>query len=117
MHKVPTNAHAIVARISHMTFSAPLRHEIEAIENLRALASETWWPGGARRRRIRRHRFHHIEAGRALRKLSPSSRMSPEWPALCRLRDMGRAAAQAWLNQNFGLLGRRSTVDLAAKFL
>ena len=123
--KVPKNARAIIARINHMTFGAPLQREIEAIEQLRALARDGWggrwawgWSwGSARRRRLRRHRFHHIAAGAAVRKLGPGSRLTPEWQVLCRLRDLGRAAAQTWLNQNAESLGRRSSVDLAAKFL
>lgn len=115
--KVPTDARAIIARVNHLTFGAPLKREIEAIQHLRALAAEGWAPGNGRRRRIRRHRFHHIAAGSQIRKLGPGSRLTPEWLVLCRLRDLGRAAAQAWLNQNLEDLGRRSTVDLAAKFL
>ena len=115
--KVPKNARAIIARINHLTFGAPLQREIEAIEHLRAVAGEGWAFGSARRRRLRRHRFHHIAAGAAVRKLGPGSRLTPEWQVLCRLRDMGRAAAQAWLNQNHEAIGRRSTVDLTAKFL
>ena len=115
--KVPTNARAIIARVNHLTFSAPLKREIETIEHLRGLAREGWPLVGARRRRIHRHRFHHIEAGPQVRKLGPGSRLSPEWPVLCKLRDLGRTAAQTWLNQNLEGLGRHSTVDLAAKFL
>ena len=115
--KVPKNARAIIARVNHLTFGAPLQREIETIARLREVAGEGWALGSRRRRRIRRHRFHHIAAGPAVRKLGSGSRLTPEWQVLCRLRDMGRASAQAWLNQNHDALGARSTVDLAARFL
>jgi NTE family protein len=125
MAKVPTDARAIIARVNHLTFSGPLKHEVETIERLRGLAADggvLGGPlgralGGARRRRIHRHRFHHIAAGPPTRKLGAGSRLNPDWALLCRLRDMGRGAAEAWLRQNADALGRRSTVDLAAKFL
>jgi NTE family protein len=114
---VPTNARAIIARVNRLTFNQPLRREVETIEHLRALAADGWVVGGTLRKRIGRHRFHHIEAGDLSRELGHSSRLSPEWDLLCRLRDMGRAAAEAWLKRNLGAVGDRSTVDLAAKFL
>ncbi len=119
--EVPTDARAIIARVSRLTFGAPLQREIQAIERLRALAAEGWTLdltlGGSRRRRIRAHRFHHIGTGRPVRKLGAGSRLTPNWPMLCRLRDLGRSAAETWLRQHFDALGTRSSVDLTAKFL
>ena len=119
--QVPTDAPAIISRVSRLTFGAPLQREIEAIERLRDLAVQGWTldlgSGGDRRRRIRAHRFHHIGAGRRVRHMGADSRMTPNWPMLCRLRDLGRNAAETWLRQNFDALGRRSSVDLTAEFL
>ncbi len=118
--QVPSDARAIIARVNRMTFAGPLRREIEAIEHLRGLYADGWnlnLGGGARRRRLRGHRFHHIDGGRAIRKMGAGSSMTPEWPVLCRLRDLGRHAAETWLRQHFEALGARSSVDLAAKFL
>lgn len=114
---LPTNARAIIARINRITFNAALRREVELIEHLRALASEGFALGGPLRRRIRRHRFHHIEAGNLDRAFGHSSRLHPDWDLLCHLRDLGRSTAESWLRRHYSAIGRRSTVDLAAKFL
>ena len=115
--QVPTSASAIARRLGSLAFNAPLRREIEMIERWRALAGEGVTIGGRRQRRLRRHRFHLIEAGAATADLAPASKLYPVWPLLEKLRDRGRAAAGAWLDRHGGALGTRSTVDLAARFL
>ena len=114
--EVPTTARAIIARINRITFNAPLRREVELIERLRDLAGDGFTVGG-HSRRLRRHRFHHIEARNLSRDLGSASKLHPDWGMLCRLRDRGRTAADAWLRRNLSAVGDRSTVDLAAKFL
>ncbi len=115
--QVPTSASEIARRLGTLAFNAPLRREIEMIERWRALSGEGVTLGGRRQRRLRRHRFHLIEAGDATRDLAPASKLYPVWPLLEKLRDLGRAAASAWLGLNADALGSRSTVDLAARFL
>jgi len=114
---VPTSASAIARRLGSLAFNAPLRREIEMIERWRALAGEGVTLGGRRQRRLRRHRFHLIEAGAATADLAPASKLYPVWPLLEKLRDRGRAAAIAWLDRHGGALGTRATVDLWARFL
>jgi NTE family protein len=115
--QVPTSASAIARRLGSLAFNAPLRREIEMIERWRGLAGEGVTLGGRRQRRLRRHRFHLIEAGAATADLAPASRLYPVWPLVEKLRDRGRAAAGAWLDCYGGALGVRSTVDLTARFL
>jgi NTE family protein len=115
--QVPTSASEIARRLGSLAFNAPLRREVELIERWRAIAGEGLTLGGRRQRRLRRHRFHLIEAGAATADLAPASKLYPVWPLLEKLRDLGRAAAAAWLDLNAGALGARSTVDLAARFL
>ena len=43
--------------------------------------------------------------------------MNAEWKFLMHLRDLGRAAAAGWLEENHAALGERSTVDLVADYL
>jgi NTE family protein len=115
--QVPTSASEIAHRLGALAFNAPLRREIELIERWRSLSSEGVTLGGRRHRRLRRHRFHLIEAGDATGGLAPASKLYPVWPLLEKLRDRGRAAASAWLDLHAAALGTRSTVDLAARFL
>jgi NTE family protein len=115
--QVPTSASEIARRLGSLAFNAPLRREIELIEHWRSLSGEGVTFGSRRQRRLRRHRFHLIEAGDATGNLAPASKLYPVWPLLEKLRDLGRAAASTWLDLNRGALGSRSTVDLAARFL
>ena len=115
--QVPTSASAIARRLGSLAFNAPLRREIEMIEHWRALSGEGVAFGSRRQRRLRRHRFHLIEAGDATADLAPASKLYPVWSLLEKLRDLGRAAASAWLDRHADALGTRSTVDLAARFL
>ena len=87
------------------------------IEHWRSLSGEGVTFGSRRQRRLRRHRFHLIEAGDATADLAPASKLYPVWSLLEKLRDLGRAAASAWLDRYADALGARSTVDLAARFL
>ena len=114
---LPTKAPEILGRLNRIVFNAPLRREIELIEQSRLLAREGVAFGGRQRRRMARHRFHHIEAARVTADLDPVSKLTPDWGFVCHLRDAGREAAEAWLRKHFAMVGRRSTVDLAAKFL
>jgi len=115
--QVPTSASEIAHRLGALAFNAPLRREIELIERWRSLSNEGVTLGSRRHRRLRRHRFHLIEAGEATGDLAPASKLYPVWPLLEKLRDRGRAAAAAWLDEYAQALGARSTVDLAARFL
>ncbi len=113
---VPTDAQEIAARISRIVFNEPLRREVELIAQCREVANEGIAIGGRLRRRIRGHRFHHIEAASYTEKLGHGSKMSPDWGMLSHLFDCGRAAADGWLKKHYSSVGRRHTVDLTAKF-
>ncbi len=115
-NSVPTNAQEITERINRIVFNEPLRREVELIAQCREVANEGIAFGGRLRRRIRRHRFHHIEAARYTEKLRHGSKMSPDWKMLSHLFDCGRAAAEAWLKKHYSSVGRCQTVDLTAKF-
>jgi NTE family protein len=114
---LPTSASAITRRIGRLAFHAPLRREIEFVERWRELTADGFTLGSRRLKRLRQHRFHLIEAGDATLQLEPISKLVPERRMLEGLRDIGRTAAEAWLDRHTDALGERSTVDLAARFL
>lgn len=109
--QLPTDARNIIAQMNRITFNAPLRRELETIAHLKTVANEGLAIGGAARRRVRRHRLHHIEAANLTRDLGPSSKLNPDRAMLCDLRDRGRGAAQNWLRRHGDALGERSTFD------
>ena len=44
--------------------------------------------------------------------MSASSKLIGEWEFLTHLRDVGRATADQWLEENFDQLGHKSTFDI-----
>jgi NTE family protein len=58
-------------------------------------------------------RMHRIDADAAFKDLSASSKINAEWAFLEYLRDLGRAAAEDWLEENFDAVGKKSTLDLS----
>jgi NTE family protein len=114
--EVPTTAQDILARLSTIVFNAPLRREMQMIGLARVIAQEGFARRGTMTSRLKRHRFHHIEATKVTGKLGPVSKVQPDWDLLCYLRDSGRTMAGAWLRRHYDAVGRQSTTDLGAKF-
>jgi NTE family protein len=114
---VPTTAAEISARVNRMTFNAPLRQDVALIDRCRTLAGEGLAFGGALRRRYLDHRFHLIAGAATTLPLGEASKLMPSWGIVMKLKDAGRAVASDWLERHFDDIGRRATVDLAAKFL
>ena len=116
-HGLPTGVREISLHANRLTFNAPLMRDIELIETVRQCSQR--WLGGARSRyaRLATHRFHLIEAGRYTGSLSPDSTMKPDWALLNYLYSAGRDETEKWLNRHRASVGRRSSVDLTARFL
>ena len=116
-HGLPTGVREISLHANRLAFNAPLMRDIELIETVRQCAQR--WLGGARGRygRLATHRFHLIEAGRYTGALSPDSTMKPDWALLNYLYSAGRDETEKWLNRHRASVGRRSSVDLTARFL
>ena len=118
MHEagLPQTPAAISERLNNIIFNAPLRQEIAAIQQHRAAPTIGPFPLGLQRQ-ARRHRFHHIAAGRHTRGLGPGSKLTPDWDLLCLLRDAGREEAGRWLTKHLDAVGRHSTIDPGETFL
>ena len=56
-------------------------------------------------------RIHRV-ASEEMSKLGASSKLIAEWEFFCKLRDLGRRAADAFLQAHVGDLGRQSSYDL-----
>jgi NTE family protein len=99
---LPTSARQIRNRLAEIVFGRPLASEIETLARSARLArSPLAWLKRADRR-LARHRLHLIDGSVELALLDPNTRIDPDWPLLVRLRDRGRAAAEAWLCRRLG---------------
>ena len=117
VESLPTSAREISARINHITFNQPMLRDVEVIESIRRNTTRWSRRGHAGDRRLSRHRFHLIEAGRFTSALSPESKVKPDLELLVHLCGAGRAETEKWLARHRTAIGRVGSVDLAAHFL
>jgi NTE family protein len=111
--EVPRTARDILNRVNEISFNSSLLRELRVIEFVTRLLDE----GSLDATRYKRMLMHRIDGGEGLRGLGASSKLNAEWPFLVHLRDIGRDAAATWLDQNFDLLGRQSTIDIPSTFM
>ncbi|HKZ95999.1 MAG TPA: patatin-like phospholipase family protein [Hyphomicrobiaceae bacterium] len=116
-HGLPTGVREIASHVNRLTFNAPLLRDVEIIETVRETMGGLVRPRRGRLRALARHRFHLIEAGRYTGALSDESKMRPDWGLFTYLHGAGRTQTHKWLHANRAAIGRRSSVDLKARFL
>src|SRR6185295_356197 len=103
----PRSAGEILNRLNEVSFNAALMKELRMIAMLRQVAD----PGSGEGKRWAGMRTHRI-ASEMLTDLGSSSKLNGEREFLWMLRDEGRRAAGAFLEQHASDLGQRSTADI-----
>jgi NTE family protein len=110
---VPTTAAEIINRINEVSFNSSLMREMRAIAFVTTLIQE----GKVDRADMKEILIHSIRSDQTMAALGVSSKLNTDWDFLCSLRDLGRAEAQAWLDENYQHIGRRSSIDIGQQFL
>ena len=59
---------------------------------------------------------HRVDGADPLKAFSAASKFDSSWDSLIALRNIGRAAAQKWLSENYEHIGVRDTIDLRAEY-
>ena len=106
----------IRGRAAELAFASALRYELCSIETVQRLLAElpdAAAPGTALAR-LRDARLHAISAEEAFRALPFGSALDTRWGSFCQLHQLGRGAAERWLNENLSAVGVRPTLDLAS---
>jgi NTE family protein len=109
--ETPRTAMEIQNRVDEITFNAGLLREFRAIAFVKELIAE----GRVSRDEYRDIRMHRIDADEALKDLTASSKVNAEWAFLEYLRDLGRSAAEDWLDENLSAVGEKASFDLSAQ--
>ncbi|MXN77731.1 patatin-like phospholipase family protein [Burkholderia sp. 4701] len=109
---VPTTAAEILNRINEISFNSSLMREMRAI----AFVTELIQQGKVDRHEMKEMLIHSIRSDEAMCALSVSSKYNADWAFLCGLRDNGRREADAWLAENYGNIGQRSSIDIRKEF-
>jgi NTE family protein len=112
---LPDSAAEIVDRLNEITFNAALVNEIRTISAMNKLLER----GQLVNTTFRPIRFHAIEGDEEMSRLGSASKSRTDWSFLQRLRDLGRAAATAWLADPacFACVGETGSVDVERKFI
>jgi NTE family protein len=108
----PKQARDIYNRMNEITFNGALMGELRSIDFVSRMVREA----GLDKLGYKEMFFHMIDSGGELQQYTASSKLIAEWPFLTRLRDIGRRAAQEWMDNNFEDIGKKSSFDVHALF-
>jgi NTE family protein len=111
----PRSTAEIRERAQDIAFDNTFLREMHMLAHVRALAAQSWLRGRFENRIMNAH-FHLIEDPENLGSLDGATRLMAHSSFLERLREDGRACADAWLERHAATLGRSSSVDLQATF-
>jgi len=115
---LPCTAAEIIDRVDEISFSSSLLRELRAIAFVTGLIDQGLIDQGRiGGRGLKRVLVHENAADEAMARLGAMSKLVAGWDKLTRLRDLGRASAEAWLPASFARRGRESTVDLGRCYL
>lgn len=115
--ELPTGSREISGHINHITFNAPLRRDVELIGALRREARGRWFNRNTFAGKLRRHRFHLVDAGRYTAALKHETKMKPDWGLFTYLHGAGRTETHKWLDRHRSDVGHRETARLAERIL
>ncbi len=108
--ELPDTAAEISDRVNEITFNAGLVAEMRAIGFVQRLIAQ----GRLDDHQYKNLRLHEVADDAGLAPLQPSSKLNTDRRFLERLRDLGQAAADAWLRAHRADLGRRATLHPAS---
>jgi len=113
---LPVTKSEIDKRLGQITFNSPLQKELETIGLMKNLVRKEGQPTSRLGRKIEDLQLHHLSAEHHVDGLSQASVLNTDWAFLIDLKDRGRAAADAWLLDEFSPSGReRGHLSLEAR--
>jgi NTE family protein len=111
--RLPTTAPEIQDRMNEITFNSSLMREMRAIAFVSRLMEEHRLDSS----RYRKMLIHAISDDDEMRKHGAWTKLTPDWPFILHLFEVGRAAASRFLDQHFDNIGKRSSVDIFSTYL
>ena len=112
---VPSNARDILDRINEVTFNASLIKEMRTLALMKQMIGDKPQKDGPELfQQLQRLRVHMIDGGASLAALGAESKNNTQWAFLSQLHELGREAAQRWLETHRTDLGKRSSFELGS---
>lgn len=110
--KLPTTPTDIMDRVTSMSFNSSLMREMRAIHFVNKIVDKGFDDGG----NLQKINIHLIRPEETMSELNMSSKVNAAWDFLTYLRDCGRMKADAWLQDNYALVGKSSSCDIETCF-
>lgn len=110
---VPETAAEIRDRMNEISFNSSLMREMRAIVFVQKLMAENRLDPD----RYKSMRIHDIRDDAGMSAFSADSKFATDWETLERLRDLGRATADGWLEDSAAKVGLESTTALQDLYL
>ncbi len=113
--ETPTSSSQIMNRINEITFNSSLVSEYRAIDFVARLIDQGKLPRGIGPGQYRRINVHRIVLDRFGTHFDSFSKLSTDYDFFEMLRLSGKRAARRFMDEHFGDIGVKSTVDLRAE--
>jgi NTE family protein len=114
--ELPVRSADIMNRVNEISFNSSLMREMRAIHFVSKLIDDDWLKPEVRDR-LSRVFVHAIRSDDVMSAFSVASKFNTDWDFLTQLRDLGRQAAELWLDTHFDDLNVRSSVDVQQDYL
>lgn len=112
----PQTAGDIIGRLNEISFNAALISEMRAIAFVQRLIDEGHLVG-TQAERLKKMLIHVVSAEEQMRALGAASKSTLDPDFLLNLKQIGRTAADQWLDSNWDKIGGQSSVDVKRMFL
>jgi NTE family protein len=110
--KLPKTPTDIMDRVTSMSFNSSLMREMRAIHFVNKIVDKGFDDNG----NLQKINIHLIRPEETMSELNMSSKVNAAWSFLTYLRDCGRLKAEAWLQENYALVGKQSSCDMETCF-
>jgi NTE family protein len=113
--QVPIRTRDIRSRVNEINFNASLLSELRAISFVNRLIDEGRLPRGLGRSQFRRLKLHRIAMEDVRETSGTRSSLKTDYEYFDILQKLGQRATRRFLDAHFNDVGRRSTIDMAAR--
>ncbi len=110
--KLPVKAQEITNRINEISFNASLIGEMRAIHFVSKMISQNTLDNNTHKKL----HMHMIESSEAMQELNASSKLNASWEFFLFLKEIGRNAAERWLEEHSDFIGKASSLDIEQVF-
>lgn len=107
----PRSVQDIETRVLELAFSSHFMREMRMFYHAAEFSASALLPLGRLERRLRKMRFHMVDASQLTSMLRAETRLLAHGPFLDLLRAQGAERATGWLREHFDSVARRSTID------